>query len=159
MVKKSDKPADTPEDDGGTATGALTWGSGGFTTDTASGTGAGEPEEPETAEPEEPETAEPVAKAKRGRRKAPKAELPEEKDPTANISVNTTELVSYVERIERVQEEIGEMKGDLKELFVEVKAKGYSAAILRKVLARRAMDPEKRREVDAMIELYEEALR
>ena len=92
-------------------------------------------------------------------RKAPKAELPEEKDPTANISVNTTELVSYVERIERVQEEIGEMKGDLKELFVEVKSKGYSPAILRKVLARRAMDPDKRREVDEMIEVYEEALR
>lgn len=140
---KADPPPnpDTPE--------PKPWGA--FSTDTANG----EPKEPLI--PAEDTEAAKVATAKATKGRSAKNKAPEAK--AEDTVLNTTALVKFVERIERKQEEISVMKEDLKEIFVEVKAKGYKSAILRKVLTRRAVDPEKLKELDAMVDLYEEALR
>lgn len=64
----------------------------------------------------------------------------------------------FVERIERISEEIAGLQEDRKDIYAEAKAVGYSPAIIRQVVARRAMKPEDRAEVDALLEIYEAAL-
>lgn len=166
MVKKSEKPE--------AETKAPAWGQhAGFTTDTATGQDASAKPETEVIEPntddddgdqyEHPatvQTAPTPAPAPATKKRARKAKAVEpENNPPDDISINTTELVHLVERIERLKEEESAIKEDIRELYIEVKDKHYSAAILRKVIARRAADPEKLKETQSMIDLYEEALR
>lgn len=44
-------------------------------------------------------------------------------------------LLSYAERIERLQEEIDGLKGDLKDLKAEAKAEGFNVAALQRLVA------------------------
>ena len=67
-------------------------------------------------------------------------------------------LLSFVERIEHMNEEIAGLTGDRKEIFSEAKGEGFDTKIIRKVIARRAMDKVKRDEEMSLIELYEAAL-
>lgn len=67
-------------------------------------------------------------------------------------------LLSFVERIERLAEEIKGGNDDLKEVFSEAKGEGFDAKILRIVIRRRAMDTAKRLEQEALIDLYESAI-
>lgn len=92
------------------------------------------------------------AKADREAPPAPPSEI------GGNISAIRKDLITSVERIERITEEISGMREDIKEEFAKLKAKGYTTAIIRKAISRRAMDPEKRRENDALLDLYEAAL-
>lgn len=62
---------------------------------------------------------------------------------------------SYVRRALRLNEDMDEVRTDLKELFKEAKGNGYDAAILRRVVARARKDPAKLAEADALLELYE----
>lgn len=78
--------------------------------------------------------------------------------PGSNLGSIRTDLLPAVEAIERIREEVGALKDDEKEFFASLKTKGYSAKYLRKVLARRAMDPDARIEMDDMIAMYEAAL-
>lgn len=70
-----------------------------------------------------------------------------------------TMLLSTVERVERLSEEISALTEDRKEVYSEAKGMGLDTAIIRKVIARRKMDAAERQESDKVLELYEEALR
>lgn len=63
-----------------------------------------------------------------------------------------------VERIERINEEIDGLKHDRRDVYAEAKAIGYDAATILKLIARRAMKPDDRREADLILETYEAAL-
>lgn len=63
-----------------------------------------------------------------------------------------------VERIERLMEERAGISADIRNVFAEAKAVGYDAAILRKVIQRRAIDPAARDEADVLVATYENAL-
>lgn len=67
-------------------------------------------------------------------------------------------LVSVVERIERLLEERAALQEDIKEVFAEAKGDGFDTKTLRKAIAIRAMDPAKRQEAEAMLDLYLSAL-
>ena len=67
-------------------------------------------------------------------------------------------LRSIVERIERLQEERKALQSDIKDIFAEAKSAGFDAKVLRKALARRAMEPAEREEQDTLLDLYERAL-
>jgi len=68
------------------------------------------------------------------------------------------QLVSLVERIERLMEERRELQEDIKEVFAEAKGNGFDTKTLRKAISIRAMDPGKRKEAEAMLDLYLSAL-
>lgn len=76
-----------------------------------------------------------------------------------NLSNSATALLSFVERYERLTEEIDGLGDDRKEVMGEAKATGFDSKTLRKVIARRKMDPSARTEGDALLELYEETVR
>lgn len=67
-------------------------------------------------------------------------------------------LVSLVERIERLMEEISELKEDTKEVFAEAKGEGFDVATMRRAIRLRAMDAEKRKEQEALLDTYMAAL-
>jgi len=95
------------------------------------------------------------AKGPRIRKNNPDAE----EDRGVNLTGMAKDLVSVVERVERIAEERAQLGDDIKEVLAEAKSKGYSTAIIREAIRRRAMDPDKRKEHDDMLSLYEEALR
>jgi len=69
-----------------------------------------------------------------------------------------TQLVSIVERVERLLEEAGGIKDDIKEVFAEAKGNGFDVKTLRKAIRIRAMDRAKRLEEEALLDTYLAAL-
>jgi len=67
-------------------------------------------------------------------------------------------LKSFVERIERLEEEKASIAGDVKEVYAEAKAQGFDTKILRKVVAIRKRDAAERREEEEILDLYLQAL-
>ena len=68
------------------------------------------------------------------------------------------ELIVLVERIERLTEEIDAIGDDRTEVYAEAKAAGFDTKVLRKVLALRKLDPDKRKELLEVTDLYMTAL-
>lgn len=68
------------------------------------------------------------------------------------------ELRLLIERIERLEEEKKGIADDIKDVYSEGKAKGYDTKTMRKIIALRKMDPEARREMEAILEIYLAAL-
>ena len=68
------------------------------------------------------------------------------------------QLKAFVERVERLEEEIAERREDVKEVYAEAKGTGFDVAILRKVVAIRKQDADKRREQEEILKLYLAAL-
>lgn len=67
-------------------------------------------------------------------------------------------LKSFVERIERLEEEKAELAEDIKEVYAEAKGVGFDVKTLRKLVKLRKMDDEKRREEDELLDLYRAAI-
>lgn len=65
------------------------------------------------------------------------------------------ELVRYVERIERLEEEEDALKEDKKSVYGEAKTTGFDVKIIRLLVRRRRMESAAREEQDALLELYE----
>jgi len=72
--------------------------------------------------------------------------------------VGSNRLVSFVERIERLMEEMAELKEDTKEVFAEARGEGFDVATMRRAIRLRAMDPAKRQEQEALLDTYMAAL-
>ncbi len=67
-------------------------------------------------------------------------------------------LRSFVERIERLEEEKKNMADDIKDVYSEAKSSGFDAKILRKIIAMRKLEESDRQEQEALIDLYAHAL-
>lgn len=67
-------------------------------------------------------------------------------------------LKSFLERIERLEEEKKTVADDIKEIYAEAKATGFEPKIMRKVVRLRKMETEKRQEEEALLELYMSAI-
>ena len=72
--------------------------------------------------------------------------------------VQGDQLKSLVERIERLEEEKKTIADDIKEVYAEAKGNGYDVKVLRKVVALRRIDLDQRKEFDAMLDLYFQAV-
>lgn len=63
-----------------------------------------------------------------------------------------------IERIERLEEEKKGIGDDIKDVYSEAKATGYDAVIMRRIVALRKMKPDDRREMEAVLDTYKNAL-
>lgn len=63
-------------------------------------------------------------------------------------------LKSFIDRIERLEEEKSALSADIKEVYSEAKGTGFDAKTMRKIVAMRKMDASKRQEQEAMLDLY-----
>lgn len=68
------------------------------------------------------------------------------------------QLRSFVERIERLNEEAGTIKEDIKDVFAEAKGNGFDTKVLRRVISIRKQDQNERQEQEAILDLYLQAL-
>jgi uncharacterized protein (UPF0335 family) len=67
-------------------------------------------------------------------------------------------LKTIVQRIQRLMDDRAAVNDDIKEVFAEAKGEGFSTAILRKAIRIAAMDQGRRREEEALLDLYLGAL-
>ena len=68
------------------------------------------------------------------------------------------QLQAFVQRIERFEDEMKNLRDDTKEIFDEAKASGFDTKILKTVIKLKKMDPEKRQQEEEMVQVYSEAL-
>lgn len=67
-------------------------------------------------------------------------------------------LKSFVERIERLQEEIDGLNGDKKEVYAEAKGTGFDVKVMKIVIRLRKMESADRQEQEELVETYKRAL-
>ena len=67
-------------------------------------------------------------------------------------------LRQYIERVERLEEEKKGVSEDIKDVYAEAKAVGYDAKIMRQIVKIRKMNPDDRKEQEAVLETYMIAL-
>lgn len=68
------------------------------------------------------------------------------------------QVKSFVERIERLNQEKADIVEDIKEVFAEAKGSGLDTKILRKLIAERKRDANEMAEEEAILDLYRRAL-
>jgi uncharacterized protein (UPF0335 family) len=68
-------------------------------------------------------------------------------------------LRSFVQRIERLDEEIKALNSDKSEVFKEAKSAGFDVKILRKLIAERRLEEHVRNEAEELLDLYRRAMR
>lgn len=73
-------------------------------------------------------------------------------------SVAAKQLLSIIERIERLEEEKKDVADSVKEVYAEAKGNGFDTKTLRKVVNIRKKDPNERSEEEATLDLYLGAL-
>jgi uncharacterized protein (UPF0335 family) len=83
-----------------------------------------------------------------------------EKPPAAghNSGISADRLKSFVKRIEKIEEDKAAVGEDLKEVYSEAKSAGFDTKIIRKFIALRKIEIEKRREAGELLDLYAAAL-
>lgn len=67
-------------------------------------------------------------------------------------------LKSFVERIERLEEERGALGADVREVYSEAKGGGFDTKIIRQIIRLRKLDRAQRQEQEALLDLYKRAL-
>ena len=67
-------------------------------------------------------------------------------------------LKSFVERIERLEEERKALSNDIKEVYAEAKGTGFDVKIMRQVIRLRRMDKDDLDEQETLLDVYRRAL-
>jgi uncharacterized protein (UPF0335 family) len=73
-------------------------------------------------------------------------------------NVGAERLASFIERLEKLDEEKRVIAEDMKDVLTEAKSAGYDPAALRSILKMRREDAQKRREREEMLDVYLRAL-
>lgn len=83
--------------------------------------------------------------------------MAEEKIETLS-QTHSDDLHQLVQRIEKVEEEKKALSEDLKQIYSEVKSKGYDVKIIKKIISIRRIEESDRREQEALMQTYLNAL-
>ena len=67
-------------------------------------------------------------------------------------------LKSFIERIERLEEEKAGIAGNIKDIYAEAKSVGFDVKTIRQIVRLRGMDEQKRQEADMLLETYKAAI-
>lgn len=76
----------------------------------------------------------------------------------ADTGIAADELKQFIERLERLEEEKTSIAGGIKEVFAELKGRGFDAKAVREILRIRRKDQAELQEEGAILELYMQAL-
>ncbi len=72
--------------------------------------------------------------------------------------VASDRLRSFVERIERIDEDLKAMNDEKKDVFAEAKGEGFDVKILKEVIRLRKQDQNERDERDTLLDIYLHAI-
>ena len=68
------------------------------------------------------------------------------------------QLKSFIERIERLEDEKRALGEDIKEVYTEAKGNGFEPKIMRQIIKIRKMDKDALDEQESLLDLYKRAL-
>ena len=85
--------------------------------------------------------------------------MSDDEDETPGIGHNSggvagDKLRSFIERVERLEEEKRDLSEDIKDIYAEAKGMGFDTKTMRKIVKLRKMDADKRREEQELLDLY-----
>jgi uncharacterized protein (UPF0335 family) len=89
---------------------------------------------------------------------ASSAAAEQEQPEAARTKFGKDQLKAFVERIERLEEEIKALSDDKKDIYTEAKGEGFDVKILREVVRLRKQDEKERDERDSLLDIYMHAL-
>lgn len=72
--------------------------------------------------------------------------------------MNVGRLRSFLERIEKLDEERKAIVGDIRDVYTEAKGVGYDVKTIRKIIALRRLTPADRAEQEELLDTYKHAL-
>jgi uncharacterized protein (UPF0335 family) len=75
---------------------------------------------------------------------------------TAGIAGNR--ILSFIERVEHIDEELKALTERKKEVFSEAKGEGFDVKVLKEILRMRKQDKDERDEQDSLLDLYLRAM-
>ena len=75
-----------------------------------------------------------------------------------SIDLSKEQLKSVVERIEKLNEDMANIKADLKEVYKEAKSDGFDVKALKDIIKMRKKDKDELAEQDEIVKLYRSAL-
>lgn len=75
-----------------------------------------------------------------------------------NTGVAGSQLRSFIERIERLEEEKKTLADDIRDVYAEAKGNGFDTKVMRQVIRIRKKDVAERQEEEAILDLYLHAL-
>jgi uncharacterized protein (UPF0335 family) len=68
------------------------------------------------------------------------------------------DVVSIIERIERLEDEKKQIANDISDVYKESKGRGYDATALKEIIKIRREDPNKREARESMVDVYMRAI-
>ena len=71
---------------------------------------------------------------------------------------DNAQLLSIVQRVEKLNEDQAAIAADLKEVMSEAKSAGYAPKYIKKMVELRKMDPDELDEQDELTRMYRDAL-
>lgn len=69
-------------------------------------------------------------------------------------TVAAAELRQFIERVERLESEKRDIQSDIKDVMGEAAGRGYDKKAIRKIIALRRMDADKRIEEETVLQTY-----
>ena len=73
-------------------------------------------------------------------------------------AIDNAQLISIIERIEKLNEETAAIAADIKEVYSEAKSAGFDPKYIRQMIRLRKLDPEELMETDELTQMYRSAL-
>lgn len=67
-------------------------------------------------------------------------------------------LKSFINRIEKLEDERAVLSSDIREVYAEAKGSGFDGKIMRQIVRLRRMDSADRQEQEALLDVYKRAL-
>jgi uncharacterized protein (UPF0335 family) len=77
---------------------------------------------------------------------------------TDAVGIPGNRILSFIERIEHIDEELKALNEGKKEVFSEAKGEGFDVKVLREILRLRKQDQDEREEQESLLDLYLRAI-
>ena len=77
---------------------------------------------------------------------------------TDTVGVAGNRILSFIERIEHIEDELKHLNEDKKDIFTEAKGEGLDVKILKEILKLRKQDKDERDEHETLLDLYMKAM-
>lgn len=73
-------------------------------------------------------------------------------------ALDNKQLISIIERVEKLNEDAAAIAADVKEILTEAKSAGYDPKYIKNMIRLRKLDPDELEETDELTQMYRNAL-
>jgi uncharacterized protein (UPF0335 family) len=77
---------------------------------------------------------------------------------TDTVGIAGERILSFIERVEQIDEEMKALTEGKKEVFAEAKGEGFDVKVLKEILKLRKQDQDERDEQESLLDLYMRAM-